>query len=123
MSEEIKIARETQKYKYIEIPSDLKFRPIVRDPLCSTNKFSKLTNIPQQPFLNKIKTYIRDGINFLNSIPQHTDPHTLMVLFNITNLYSNVPNELGKQVTSIWIEKYPDTLHPRFNKKFVTNMV
>ena len=40
-----------------------------------------------------------------------------MATFDITNLYSNIPHKLGKQAISFWIDKYPDTLHPRFNKK------
>ena len=28
-------------------------------------------------------------------------------------------HELGKQAISFWIDKYPDTLHPRFKKKLI----
>ena len=31
--------------------------------------------------------------------------------------YNNIPHELGKQGISFWIDKYLETLHPRFNKK------
>ena len=31
--------------------------------------------------------------------------------------YSNILHELGKQAISFRIEKYPETLYPRFNKK------
>ena len=53
----MKIAVETQKFQYIEIPnpSDLKFRPIVAGPSGPTNRFSKLINILLKPFLYKIK--------------------------------------------------------------------
>ena len=44
-----------------------------------------------------------------------------MVTFDITNLYSNILRKLGKQAISFWIEKYPEILHPRFNKKFITD--
>ena len=44
-----------------------------------------------QPFLNKIKIYIRDDTHFLNSIPQKIDPYTLIVNFEVTNLYRNIP--------------------------------
>ena len=37
----------------------------------------------------------------LNSIPLKIDPNTLMVTFDITNIYSNIPpHELGKQAIS-----------------------
>ena len=29
------------------------------------------------------------------------------------------PHELGKQAISFLIDKYPDTLHPRFSKTFI----
>ena len=47
------------------------------------------------------------------------DPNTLIATFDVTNLYSNIPHELGKQAISFWIDKHPDTLHPRFNKNLI----
>ena len=46
-SVEINKAVEIQKSDLIEIPNprDLKFRPMVADPSCTTNKFSKLIDI------------------------------------------------------------------------------
>ena len=44
-----------------------------------------------------------------------------MVTFNITNRYSNIPHESGKQAISSCIEKYTKTLHSRFNKKIITD--
>ena len=120
-SKQIKNAVETQKSEYIEIPnpSDLKFRPFVAGPSCTTSRLSKLIDILLQPFLNKIKSYIKDNIDFLNSIPEKIDPNTLITTFDVTNLYSNIPHELGKQTISFWIDKHPDTLHPRFYKIFI----
>ena len=83
-----------------------------------TNKLSKLKDIFLQPLLNKIKSYFRDNIHF-NSIPQKIDFDTLIVTFDVTNLYSNIPHELEKQGISYWIDKCPDTLYPRFNKRFI----
>ena len=120
-SKQIKNAVETQKFEYIGIPnpSDLKFKPIVPSQSCPTNKLSKLIDILIQLFLNKILSYIRYNIDFLNSIPEKIDTNTLIVTFNVTNLYCNIPYELGKQAITFWIDKYPDTLHPRCNKKFI----
>ena len=52
-------------------------------------------------------------------MPEKIDPYTLIGTFDITNLYNNIPHELRKQAISFWIDKYPDILHPRFNKKFI----
>ena len=43
-----------------------------------------------------------------------------MVTFDVTKLYSSIPHKLGKQANSFWIEKYPETLYPIFNKYFIT---
>ena len=117
-SKQIKNAVETQKSEYTEIPnpSDLKSRPIVADLSCPTSSLSKLTDILLQPFLNKIKSYIKDNIVFLNAIPEKIDPNTPITTFDVTNLYSNITHELDEQAISFWIDKHPNTLHPRFNK-------
>ena len=44
-----------------------------------------------------------------------------MVTFDITNVYSKIHDELGKQNLSFWREKFPETLHPRFNKRMITD--
>ena len=44
-----------------------------------------------------------------------------MVTFGVTNLYSNIPHELGKQAILFWIEKYQGILHPRFKKRIITD--
>ena len=70
-------------------------------------------------FLNEIKIHIKNNIDFLNSIPEKIDTNILIATFDVTNLYSNVPYELGKQAISFWIDKHPDTFHPKFNKTFI----
>ena len=35
--------------------------------------------------------------DFLNSLPETIDPKTHIATFDITNLYSKTPHELGKQ--------------------------
>ena len=45
----------------------------------------------------------------------------LLVTSEVTKLYSNISHELGKQAISFWIDKYPETLYPRFYKNFITD--
>ena len=52
----------------------------------------------------------------MNSIPEEIDPNTPIATFDGSNLYNNIPHELGKQAITFWIDKYPNTLHPRFFK-------
>ena len=95
-SKQIKNAVETQKIEYIEIPnpSDHKFRPIAADSSCPTSRLYKIMDILLHPFLNKIKSYIRGNIDFLNYIPGK------IVTFDVTSLYSNIPHEFGKEAIS-----------------------
>ena len=120
-SEEIKNAIETQRSEYIEIlnPKDLKFRPIIAGPVCPTHRLSRLADILLQPFLRKVKSYVRDDIDFLNFLPETTDPNTILTTFDVTSLYSNIPHDLGKEAIKFWIEKHPEILHDRFNLDFI----
>ena len=45
-----------------------------------------------------------------------------MLTFDVSNLFSNIHHELRKQAISFLIEKYPGTLHPRFDKKYLLLM-
>ena len=87
--------------------SDLKFRPILARPSYPTSRLSKLMDILLHPFQNKMKSYIRDSIDFLNSIPEKIDSNTLIVTIDDTNICSNILPELGKQAISFWIDKFP----------------
>ena len=51
-------------------------------------------------------------------MPEKIDPNTLIATFDVT-----IPHELGKQAISFWIDKYPDTLYLRFNKKIIIEII
>lgn len=118
---EIQNAITAQNSEYIRIlnPTDLTFRPIVAGPTCPTHRISNLIDILLQPFLSKINSYVKDNIHFLNMLPNDTCPDSLLATFDVTNLYSNIPHELGKKAITFWLEKYPETLNPRFNNNFI----
>ena len=117
----IKEAINTQKSEYIEIksPTDLKFRPIVAGTSSPTQHLSNLIDILLQKFITKMESYVRDDIDFLNHIPSQVEPHTTLSTFDITSLYSNIPNELGTEAIYYWLNQYPELLHPRFDPEFV----
>ena len=120
-SKEIKDAIKTQNTEYIEIinPRDLKFRPIVAGPANPTHRISNLVDILLQPFMQITNSYVKDSTHFLNLLPNHIEPDTQLATFDITNLYSNIPHELGKEATQYWIRKHPEILNSRFNEKFI----
>ena len=50
---------------------------------------------------------------------QKKNPESILVSFDVTSLYSNIPLDLGLTAIKCWIDKYPDLLHERFSKDFV----
>ena len=111
--------------EYLELldPEDLKFRPIVAGPACETHRLSNLVDILLKPFIEKVKSYVRDGIDFLNYIPKTVPSNTLLVSFDVVNLYTNITHELGIEAINSWLSKYPDLIHKRFSKEFILESI
>ena len=67
----------TQNSEVLEIfeTNDLKLRPIVTGPKCSTRKLSQLIDILLKPFLKHIKNFIRDSLDFLIKCSRNVDEH------------------------------------------------
>ena len=83
--------------EYLELidPDDLIFRPIVAGPACETYRLSNLIDILLKPYIQKVKSYIRDDIDFLSHIPTTAPQGSLLVSFDVVNLYINISHELG----------------------------
>ena len=64
-------------------------------------------------------SYLRDTTDFLNNIPENVPKDTILASFDIESLYSNIPHALGLEAIDYWLEKYPETLNPRFTKEFI----
>ena len=58
--------------EYLELlgPKDLRFCPIVAGPACEIHRLSNFIDILLKPFIEKVKSYVRDDIDFLNYIPK-----------------------------------------------------
>ena len=100
-------------------PNDLKLRPIVAGPACETHRLSNLIDILLKPFLTKVRSYIRDTMDFLNNLPERTPPGSILVSFDVTNLYSNIPHDLGINAIKYWLNKYPELIPDRISKEFI----
>ena len=120
-SKEVNDACTSSTSKYIEInpPDNLTFRPIVAGPTCETHRLSNLLDILLQPFSKYVKSYIKDTQDFLNKLPEQVDPQSMLVSFDVVNLYSNIPHDLGVEAISFWLNKYPKELPNRISKDFV----
>ena len=106
---------------YLELkdPSDLKFRPIVAGPVCETHRLSNLIDLLLKPFIKHVKSYVRDDLDFLSHLPTSVNQNTLLVSFDVTNLYTSISHSLGLEAIEFWLDKYPSLIHRRFTKQFI----
>ncbi|XP_014779461.1 uncharacterized protein LOC106875729 [Octopus bimaculoides] len=100
-------------------PKNLKLRPIIAGPACETHRLSNFLDTHLKPFLNHIKSYIRDDIDMLNHLPKTVNEKTLLVSFDVVNLYSNIPHILGIETITFWLNNYSFELPTRLNKELV----
>ena len=107
-----------QNKPYIKVlrPADFKFRPIVAGPICPTSRLSNFVDLLIKPFTSHVQSYLRDTIDFLNYLPQIVPENTILASFDVTSLYTNITHELGVHSIKFWLNKRPESLHPRFNK-------
>jgi len=120
-SKHIQEATELQNAEYVKIyrPNDLKLRPIVAGPACPTHRLSELLDILLKPLLKYIPSYIRDDMDFIQHLPREVDPDSILVSFDVTSLYTNIPHNLGIEDINFWLEKHSEEIHRRFSIKCI----
>ncbi|KAL5020728.1 hypothetical protein ScPMuIL_002188 [Solemya velum] len=120
-SSEIITAVEEQKCSYIEVhrPKDLKLRPIVAGPESETQRLSHFLDLILKPICEKIPSFVRDDMDFLNHIPPEVPDSTILASFDVTSLYTNIPHDLGLTAANFWIEKHRDLVDRRFKTDFL----
>ena len=98
---------------------NLSFRPIVAGPICETHRLSNLIDILLQPYSKHVKSYIKDTTDFLSKLPTTSSPETIIATFDVENLYTNIPHDLGLEAIKYWLEKYPKERPTRISKNFI----
>ena len=83
-------------------------RPIVVGPNCFTSRLSNFLDILMKPFLKKIKSFVRDDIDFVEKLPRNTDYKKVLLTLDVTNMYTIIDNELEKEAIKYWLEKYAE---------------
>jgi hypothetical protein len=58
-------------------------------------------------------------MHFLSHIPDTVEENTLIVSFDVTRLYTNIPHNLGLEAISYWIDRHRSEIQPRFLKDFI----
>ena len=92
-------------------------------PKCPTRKLSELIDTLLKPFLNHVKSYIRDSIDFLNKCDRSTDGNTVIATFDVVGLYTNIPHTFGMEAVRYFLLKYKEDVHPRFNIPFILESI
>ena len=85
----------------------------------SNKTLSNLIDILLKPFLLHVKSYVKDNLDFLSKCSRENYEDTLLVTFDVVNLYTNIPHTFGLEALDYWLENHPESLHARFNKEFV----
>ena len=121
--DEINSAINEQKSDYIKIhnPKTLKFRPIVGGPNSATQRLSHLLDLILKPLCKEVPSFIRDDLDFLETLPASVDKEAKLITFDVINLYSNIPHDLGLEAIEFWLQNSETSIKERFNKDFIIN--
>lgn len=117
----LKAIVEEQNSEYIisEAPNDLTLRPIIADPACPTHRLSNLIDIIFKPLNQFVSSYIRDDIDFLSHLIQQIEESSILVRFDLTSLYTNIPHDLGIEAIKYWVERHKNIISERFSIEFI----
>ena len=113
------ISQQNAEYINVYRPEDLTFRPIVGGPNSPTQRLSELLDLILKPLCRKVPSFIRDDLDFLQQLPESVEEGSLLVTFDVKNLYTNIPHDLGLEALKYWLGKYPDAIDSRFNQQFI----
>ena len=70
--------------------------------------------------MKPIPIYIRDDMVFLNHIvPNEVNEEALLISYDVTSVYTNIPHELGIEAVKYWMDKYPHMINSCFQHKFI----
>ncbi|KAK6175989.1 hypothetical protein SNE40_014360 [Patella caerulea] len=83
------------------------------------HRLSNLVNIILKPLCKHVKSFLRDGIDFLSKLSKTMIPGSTLVSCDIVNLYSNIDSKLGHMAMEHWVNKHRDEIPGRFTTKFI----
>ncbi len=74
-------------------------RPIVSGNDSPTEKISQLLDIILQPFVPKIKSYIKDTSDFIRKLNRlgRLPPNAWLIIADVQSLYTKIPHDEGKK--------------------------
>ena len=92
-------------------------------PASETHRLSEFIDIMLRPYTDRVKSYVRDTGDFLSQLPTETTENVLLVSYDVVNLCSNIPHDLGIQAIDYWLKTYPMLLHSRIKPDFILESI
>ena len=80
-----------KQHKKILDPNNLTSKHIVAGPANKTHRLSNFLDIILKPLTKYVKNYIKDSTDTLNKLPKEIPKDSLLVSFDVENLYTNIP--------------------------------
>ena len=59
----------------------------------------------------------------MNHIPKEVDKNTILVTFDVVNLYTSIPHDLGLESVKYWLENYSTSLTRPFSTEFILDAI
>ena len=97
---------------------DLKLRPIVGGPKCPTRRMSRNLDLILKSLIKQIKSSIKDNVEFLKTCKQNVTDVTVLAIFHVCSLYTNIPHEFSLRVVEYFASR--QNAKPRFTTKFIS---
>ena len=82
-----------------------------------------MIDIILKPLCNKVPSFIRDNLDFLNHIPDKADENTILVTFDVVSLYKSIPHDLGLEAVKYWLQNYSTSLTRPFSTEFIIDTI
>ena len=99
--------------------NNLKLKSIVSCPKSLIRKLIQLFDILLKPLLKHIKTFIRDGLNFLIKWAGDLDEYTELLTFDVITLYTKYFSQIWPVFLNYFFTMYQEDLPAKIKKEFV----
>ena len=118
-----KMKEANKEYIKMEVPPDLKARPIVAGPNSPTQRLSELMEKLLTPLVCHLKSFIKDDWDFLRKLPRTLEYDCHLYSCDIVSLYTNITHNLGLKALEYWINKKRNLIPVRFTTQFILDSV
>ena len=66
-----------------------------------------------------MKSYVKEDLEFLKKIPKELKEYECLVTLDITNMYTNIDNDLGLIGIKYWLQQYPELIVRNLPSDFI----